>query len=268
MSPEAAPVEPAPEAAPAVPDIELARVTKRLGGRNVLDGLDLKVPKGEIFVIIGPSGTGKSVTLKHVVGLMKPDSGRVLVEGKDITHAGPASLDAVRTKFGVLFQNGALLNSLSVGENVALPLREHTSLPEDEIQRLVREKLALVDLVHAEDATPDALSGGMRKRVGLARAIVRDPKIILYDEPTSGLDPVMSNVINHLILNLKRQLKITSVVVTHDMASAYLIADRIAMIHKGRIVQEGSPKEILQTKNPIVRQFIDGNIHGPLTEAA
>ena len=251
-----------------VPDIELVEVTKRLGGRNVLDGLSLSVPQGEVFVIIGPSGTGKSVTLKHVVGLMKPDAGRVKVNGEDITHAGAGTLDAVRTRFGVLFQNGALLNSLSVGENVALPLREHTALSEDEIRRLVREKLALVDLTHAEDAMPDSLSGGMRKRVGLARAIVRDPRIILYDEPTSGLDPVMSNVINHLILNMKKQLKVTSVVVTHDMASAYLIADRIAMIHKGRIVQEGTPKEILQTRNPIVRQFIDGNVLGPLTAEA
>ncbi len=249
--------------------IELEGVTKRLRGRNVLDGLTLRVPKGETFVIIGPSGTGKSVTLKHMIGLMPPDSGRIKVEGEDITDADDAALDAVRTKFGVLFQNGALLNSLTVGENVALPLKEHTALSPDEILRIVREKLALVELAGAEDATPDALSGGMKKRVGLARAIVREPQIILYDEPTSGLDPVMSNVINHLIINMKKRLHVTSVVVTHDMGSAYLIADRIAMIHGGRILQEGTPKEILQTRDPVVRQFIDGSVKGPLsTEAA
>ncbi len=248
--------------------LSLEGVTKRLRGRNVLDGMTLRVPKGETFVIIGPSGTGKSVTLKHMIGLMPPDSGRILVEGEDITTASPEQLDAARTKFGVLFQNGALLNSLTVGENVALPLREHTTLPEDEIRRIVKEKLAMVDMAGAEDATPDAISGGMKKRVGLARAIVREPQIILYDEPTSGLDPVMSNVINHLILNMKKTLHVTSVVVTHDMGSAYLIADRIAMIHHGRILQEGTPKEILQTKDPVVRQFIDGSIQGPLTTEA
>ncbi len=250
---------------PAAPAIELDCLTKRLGGRPVLDKLSLRVPPGEVFVIIGPSGTGKSVTLKHMIGLMTPDDGRVRVQGEDITNASPRLLDAVRTKFGVLFQNGALLNSLTVAENVALPLREHTSLPEAEIQRIVREKLAMVELDGFEDTMPDALSGGMRKRVGLARAIVREPMIILYDEPTSGLDPVMSNVINHLILNMKRRLGVTSVVVTHDMASAYLIADRIAMIHRGRILQEGTPKEILQTTEPVVRQFIDGSIRGPLS---
>ena len=249
----------------AVPAIQFKGVFKRLGGRNVLDGLDLTVPAGETFVIIGRSGTGKSVSLKHMVGLMTPDAGEVYVEGERLVQDDPGALDAVRTKFGVLFQSGALLNSLSVAENVALPLREHSALPEEEIQRIVREKLALVELTAAGDAMPDALSGGMRKRVGLARAIVREPRIILYDEPTSGLDPVMSNVINHLIINLKRRLHVTSVVVTHDMASAYLIADRIALIDKGRIVQEGTPKEILQTKDASVRQFIDGNIHGPFT---
>lgn len=248
--------------------IRLEGVVKRLGERNVLDGLDLAVPRGETFVIIGRSGTGKSVTLKHMIGLMAPDAGTVTVDGKSVAGAPPEAWDALRTKFGVLFQNGALLNSLTVGENVALPLREHTPLPDAEIRRIVREKLALVDLAGAEDVMPDALSGGMRKRVGLARAIVREPRIILYDEPTSGLDPVMSNIINQLIIGMKRQLKVTSVVVTHDMGSAYLIADRIAMIEGGRIVQEGTPKDVLQTKNPVVRQFIDGNVHGPLTAEA
>ena len=248
------------------PVIELQGVSKRFGSHTVLDGLDMAIPRGETFVIIGRSGTGKSVTLKHMVGLLSPDAGTVRVDEVDLTHASPEGLDRLRTRFGVLFQNGALLNSLSVGENVALPLREHTNLPEEGIRRIVREKLDLVELEGWEQAMPDQLSGGMRKRVGRARAIVRDPSIILYDEPTSGLDPVMSNIINHLIMNLKRQLKVTSVVVTHDMASAYLIADRIALIHQGRIVQQGTPKEILQTQQPVVRQFIDGNIHGPLTE--
>jgi phospholipid/cholesterol/gamma-HCH transport system ATP-binding protein len=246
--------------------IALEGVSKRFGSHTVLDALDMAIPRGETFVIIGRSGTGKSVTLKHMVGLLLPDQGAVRIDGVDITHAPPEVLDKARTGFGVLFQNGALLTSLSVGENVALPLREHADLPEGEIQRIVHEKLDLVELQGWEHAMPDQLSGGMRKRVGLARAIVRNPSVILYDEPTSGLDPVMSNIINHLIMNLKRQLKVTSVVVTHDMASAYLIADRIALIHRGRIVLEGTPKEILQTRHPVVRQFIDGNIHGPLTE--
>ncbi|MBI4231182.1 MAG: ABC transporter ATP-binding protein [Planctomycetes bacterium] len=255
----------AADAEGAAPLIELKRLHKTLGGRAVLDGLDLDVRSGETLVIIGRSGTGKSVSLKHMIGLMQPDAGSVLIKGQDIAHARGTDLDRIRTMFGVLFQSGALLNSLTVYENVALPLREHTNLPPAELDRIVRQKLALVEMTGKESAMPSELSGGQKKRVGLARAIVREPEVILYDEPTSGLDPVMSNTINELILDMQKKIHVTSVVVTHDMQSAYMIADRIAMIFKGRIIQIGTPTEILRTENPIVRQFIDGQTRGPLT---
>lgn len=245
--------------------IRLVDVHKKFGSRAVLDGLTLEVKEGETFVLIGPSGTGKSVTLKHVVGLLKPDSGEVFVDGEPVHAATPRQMEAIRRKMGFLFQNGALLNSLSVAENIGLPLREHTDWPEDRIKAAVEEKLGLVDMEGRGDAMPSDLSGGMRKRVSLARAIILSPRIVLYDEPTSGLDPVMSNVINKLINSMKAKLGITSIVVTHDMASAYLIADRIGMIYKGKLVESGSPKDLLKTTNPIVRQFIDGKTEGPLT---
>lgn len=246
--------------------IRIQGLHKRLGGRMVLRGLDLEVRRGETLVIIGRSGEGKSVSIKHIVGLMQPDSGHVWVDGVDVAHCTPEQLDQVRQKAGLLFQNGALLNWLSVVENVALPLIEHKVMPRTEALALAREKLALVDMEKAADNLPDQISGGMRKRASLARAIVRSPDLVLYDEPTSGLDPVMSAMIDELINRLKRKLGITSIVVTHDMSSAYHIADRIAMLYQGSIVEIGSPDEIRATENPIVRQFIEGSIAGPITD--
>lgn len=245
--------------------IRLVNVRKSFGNRVILDGLSIEVREGETFVLIGPSGTGKSVTLKHIVGLLQPDSGEVYVDDEPVHTASSPQLLAIRRKMGFLFQNGALLNSMNVFENVALPLRQHTDWPEEKILAAVEEKLGLVDMEGRGDVMPSDLSGGMRKRVSLARAIIMSPRIVLYDEPTSGLDPVMSNVINKLINGMKTKLGITSIVVTHDMASAYLIADRIGMIFKGKLVESGSPKDLLKTTNPIVRQFIDGKTEGPLT---
>lgn len=246
--------------------IRMGNVHKTLGGRKILEGLSLEVREGETFVIIGRSGTGKSVTLKHIVGLLRPDAGEVFVDDEPVHDATPARLAATRRKIGFLFQNGALLASLDVFGNVALPLREHTDWPEERIRRAVEEKLQLVEMRGRGDVMPADLSGGMRKRVSLARAIVLAPRIVLYDEPTAGLDPVMSNTINKLIVDMRRKLGITSIVVTHDLASAYLIADRIGMIYRGRIIEAATPQELLKTSNPIVRQFIDGRTDGPLTD--
>ncbi len=246
--------------------IELIDVHKELGGTKVLDGLSLKVDRGETMVIIGRSGSGKSVTFKHITGLLKPDSGRILVDGVDVTTASGNEIDLVRRRLGVLFQSGALLNWMTVDANVALPLRELTNLPEAEIRRIVDEKLALVELNGAGHLMPASLSGGMKKRAGLARSLVLEPEILLYDEPTSGLDPIMANRINELIIDMQRKLNVTSIVVTHDMESAFMIADRIAMLFGGRIIEVGTPLEIQATKNVIVRQFIDGKTQGPVGE--
>ncbi len=244
--------------------IELKGVCKVLGGEPVLDGLDLRIERGETMVIIGRSGCGKSVTFKHMVGLIRADSGTVTVDGVEVGSLDKRGLFELRKKFGVLFQSSALINWLSVFGNVALPLREHTRLRPAEIRDIVMEKLSLFDLQDHADKMPSDLSGGMRKRVGLARAIVRDPQIILYDEPTTGLDPVMASRINRLIIDVKQKLGVTSVVVTHDMTSAYTVADRIAMLYRGRIIEVGSPDEIRNTSNPVVRQFIEGNTEGPM----
>lgn len=237
--------------------ITLEHVTKRLGDRNVLDGVTLQVRKGETLVIVGPSGTGKSVTLKHMVRLMTPDDGHVMVDGEMISEASGSVLERLRNKFGVLFQGGALLEWLNVGENVALPLREKTRLSESEIQAKVREKLALVGLEKDLAKYPSEISGGMRKRVGLARAIVMNPEIILYDEPTSGLDPVSSRMIDRLIDDLKAQLGVTSVVVTHDLHSALSIGSRIAMLTGGRIVELADPAAFVKSTNQEVKEFLE-----------
>lgn len=246
--------------------ISLENVSKTLSGRKILDNVTLTVNRGETLVIIGRSGAGKSVTLKHIMGLMYPDAGRVKVTGVDITDFKPRQYYQVRNHIGVLFQGAALLNWMTVGENVALPLKEHTRMKPKDILAKVQEKLAMVELSDAEHKYPSKISGGMAKRVGLARAIIRDPNIILYDEPTSGLDPVMSNTINDLINKMRAELQAASIVVTHDMSSAYRIADRIAMLYQGKIIQEGTPDEIRNTKNEYVRQFIEGRTHGPLTD--
>jgi len=244
--------------------IEFSDVWKQLGRKEVLRGLNLSVARGECLVIIGRSGTGKSVLLKHAIGLMDPDRGTVHVNGLDVTALHERELLELREGMGMLFQAGALFDSMSIGENVGLALREHTTLSETQIDIVVAEKLALVGLAGTEPQRPSSLSGGMKKRAALARALAMNPKIMLYDEPTTGLDPITSDVINRLIRRLQERLGITSIAVTHDMRSAYHIADRIAMLHDGRIHVIGTPAEIQATKDPIVRQFIEGSSEGPL----
>ncbi len=237
--------------------IRFEKVTKRLGSRNVLDALDLDIQPGETYVICGPSGMGKSVTLRHMVRLLTPDAGRVMVGDDCVSESRGRDLERIRARFGVLFQSGALLQWLSVADNVALPLREHTQKSEEEIEHLVREKLRLVELEDAYDKQPADLSGGMRKRVALARAIITEPEIILYDEPTSGLDPVTSRTIDTLIDNLRKELKVTSVVVTHDLHSALAIGTRIAMLYYGKVVEVATPEAFIESDNEIVRNFLE-----------
>jgi phospholipid/cholesterol/gamma-HCH transport system ATP-binding protein len=244
--------------------IEFKNVTKRFGNRTVLDNLSLTIERGETFVIIGQSGMGKTVMLRHIAGLLDPDAGSVIVNGLEMSQARPKVKAAIREQIGLLFQSGALLNWLSVAENVALPLVEHNLFLREEIDRIVDEKLSILQLSDAKCKMPSDISGGMKKRVGLARVLVRNPEIILYDEPTSGLDPVMSEVINQLILQLQRDFNVTSFVVTHDMGSAYTIADRIAMLYQGKLIQCDTPEKIKGTANPIVRQFIEGRLDGPI----
>ena len=239
-------------------------VWKRLGAKEVLRGVDLTVAEGESVVIIGRSGTGKSVLLKHVVGLIDPDRGAVRVDGQDVPALSVKELLDLRKRMGMLFQGGALFDSLSIAENVGLPLREHTRIAETQVDLLVHEKLHLVGLEGVETMRPSSLSGGMNKRAALARALALNPKIMLYDEPTTGLDPITADLINRLIRRLQERLGITSIAVTHDMRSAYHIADRIAMLHEGRIHAIGTPAEIQASADPAVRQFIEGSAEGPL----
>jgi len=238
--------------------IELKHVSKRFGTLVVLRNLNLSIERGQSLVVIGASGTGKSVMLKHIVGLLRPDAGEVWFDGKRVDSLPERALVDVRTRFGFLFQMGALFDSLSVAENIAFPIVEHTHKPKDEIDRIVAQKLRLVGLPEAGAKMPGELSGGQKKRVALARAIALDPEIILYDEPTTGLDPVRSDVINELILKLQRELKVTSIVVTHDMNSAFKVADRIVMLHEGRIIFDGTPDEIQRSDDPDVKRFVQG----------
>jgi phospholipid/cholesterol/gamma-HCH transport system ATP-binding protein len=244
--------------------IEIRGLVKTLGGKRVLNGVDLDVPSGETVVVIGRSGCGKSVLLKHVIGLMKPDSGSIQVDGEEIVGMNEADLMRARRRFGMLFQSAALFDSMTVGENVAIGLREHTRMSEAEISARVAECLGLVGLKGVENLKPASLSGGMRKRVGLARAIAMQPQFVLYDEPTTGLDPIMGDVINGLIRSLQRQLGVTSIVVTHDMKSAYKVGDHLAMLNDGRIVFVGTAEETRSTHDPLVRQFIEGSSVGPI----
>lgn len=246
--------------------IEIKNLHKSFGGKSVLSGINLTINKGETLVIIGRSGSGKSVLLKHITGLMEQDEGKILIDGKDVFSLSSKEQAKYLFNIGMLFQGAALFDSLNVRENVGFSLYEHTNLAAQEIEKRVREKLALVGLEDIEDVMPADLSGGMRKRVGLARAICNDPQIILYDEPTTGLDPINSDVINELILRMQKQLKVTSIVVTHDMTSAYKVANRIAMLYNGTILMAGTPDEIKNTKDPIVRQFITGSSRGPITD--
>lgn len=242
-------------------------VKKAFGSQSVLRGVDLDIYKAESLVIIGPSGCGKSVLLRHLIGLHEPDAGTVHVNGVDIAHMNRSSLYEVRKKFGMLFQNSALFDSMTVGENVAIGLKEHFSLSRDELHKTALVQLELVGLADAIEKRPSQLSGGMKKRVALARTIAMDPEIILYDEPTTGLDPITADVINNLIRSLQQRFHATSITVTHDMVSAYKIADRIAMLHMGKIIFEGSVEEVQSTDNPYVKQFIHGTAEGPVTAA-
>lgn len=246
--------------------IEIINLCKTFDHHKVLDSLNLNINTGETMVIIGRSGCGKSVLLKHIIGLLRPESGQVLIDDKDVTRMDEKELSAMRLKFGMLFQGAALFDSMNVYENVGFNLIEHTNASKEEIDKAVTESLALVGLKGIEDKKPSELSGGMRKRVGLARAICMRPQIMLYDEPTTGVDPIMGDAINDLIVELHNKLKVTAIAVTHDMTSAYKIGDRIAMLYNGKIIAVGTPDEIKSTKDPVVRQFITGASKGPITE--
>lgn len=244
--------------------IKAENVVKRFGERTILNGISLEIYKGETFVIMGGSGCGKSTFLRHTIGALKPDSGRIYLLGKDITSLDADEMDKVKKKIGMSFQGSALFDSMTVGENVALPLKEHTRLDRNVIDIVVKMKLELVGLRGFEDLMPSQISGGMKKRVGLARAIAMDPEIVFYDEPTAGLDPIVAGVIDKLILDLSKKLSITSIVVTHDMKSVFSIADRVAMLYEGKVLEVGTPDEIRASKNPMVQQFISGSPDGPI----
>lgn len=246
--------------------IEIINLCKSFGEHKVLDNLSLNIQSGETTVIIGRSGCGKSVLLKHIVGILKPDSGQVIIDGVDITKLDGKELNKFRMKFGMLFQGSALFDSLTIGENVGFALYEHSNMEKRLIAKRIKECLEMVGLHDIEELKPAELSGGMKKRVGLARAVCVNPEIILYDEPTTGVDPIMGDAINSLIRQLHDRLKITSIAVTHDMVSAYNIANRIAMLYEGKIIFAGTPDEVKNTKDPIVHQFITGAAKGPITE--
>jgi len=238
--------------------IEVRDLKKRFGSHSILDGVSFRIEKGESVVIIGRSGGGKSVLLKHLIGLLKPDAGQVRIEGEDIVPMNERELLRVRRKFGMLFQSAALFDSPTVAENVAFAFRRDRSLPEPEIRRKVAEVLEMVDLPGTEDKKPSELSGGMKKRVGLARAIIYRPQIVLYDEPTTGLDPIVSDSIDQLIVRVRDRLAVTTVVVTHDMRSTRRLGQRILMLHNQQIYATGTPDQIFSSPDPVVRRFTEG----------
>lgn len=244
--------------------IELRDLHKSFNDHYVLRGVNLNVRKGESLVVIGGSGSGKSVLLKHIIGLLKPDNGAVIVDSSDLSLMDEDGLNEIRKKFGMLFQSAALFDSMSVWENVGFGLKRHTHMTDQEIKETAVEKLKMVGLVGVEDQMPSSLSGGMRKRVGLARAIAMKPEILLYDEPTTGLDPIMADAINDLIIKMREELDVTSVTITHDMKSAYKIADTIAMLYNGVIIATGTSEEMQNSADPFVRQFIEGRADGPI----
>jgi phospholipid/cholesterol/gamma-HCH transport system ATP-binding protein len=238
------------------PMIEIRDLHKSFNGFQVLKGVTLSIAEGTTVVVLGGSGSGKTVLMKHIMGLLKPDSGEVMVDGEDVSRMDRQKLSVFRERMGMVFQNAALFDSMTVGDNVAFPLREHTKMSEAEIAQRVKEKLAVVDLFDVEEKFPSELSGGMRKRVGLARAIVRDPKIVLYDEPTTGLDPITTESVDEMIINARQRLNVTSVVISHDIGSAFHIADSIAMLHHGVIVDEGPPARLRKSNEPHVKEFL------------
>jgi phospholipid/cholesterol/gamma-HCH transport system ATP-binding protein len=253
-----------PGADGSVPKIRIENVRKSFHGKVVLHGLDLSIAEGESLVVVGLSGTGKSVLLKHLIGLVCPDSGKVYVDGRDFWALSDTERTAVRRKFGMSFQEGALFDSMTVFDNVAFPLRR-SGRPPDEVRRRVRECLDMVHLPNVEDKRPSELSGGMRRRVGFARAIAHQPEILLFDEPNTGLDPITTDVIDEVILELKDRLDPTIATITHHMESARKIGDRVALLHGGRILYEAPPDEFLRSDHPAVRQFVEGRADGPLT---
>ncbi len=246
--------------------IEIRNLYKVFGAQMILNNLSLTVRRGETKAIIGRSGVGKSVLLKNIVGLIRPDSGSIKINGTEVTNLNDKEYDRLRMEIGMVFQGGALFDSMSVGENVAFVLNEFMDLDKSTIQDKVHDSLALVGLKDVEDLMPSQLSGGMRKRVSLARVLCMEPQIILYDEPTSEVDPITAAALNHLIIELRDKLKVTSIIVTHDMNSAYQVADSIAMFYKGQVIADGKPEEIKNSKHPVVSQFIHGEAHGPITE--
>jgi phospholipid/cholesterol/gamma-HCH transport system ATP-binding protein len=246
------------------PVVEVVDLFRKFGSRIVIDGISLKVNRGETLVIMGGSGCGKSTLLRHIIGVMKPTAGSVKIFGDEITTMNDREIDEIRRRFGMLFQSGALLASLTVGENVALPLLQHTDMSAEEIQEIVTQKLQTVGLSGFENLKPAEISGGMRKRVGLARALALDPELLFSDEPTSGLDPIMTAVVDRLTLELTRGAGMTAVVVTHDMTSAFRIATRMIMLGRGKIIAQGTPDEIRTSPDPEVQQFINGEADGPM----
>jgi phospholipid/cholesterol/gamma-HCH transport system ATP-binding protein len=245
-------------------EIDIVALEKSFKGVKILDGINLRLPAGMITVIIGPSGTGKSVLLKQVLGLIKPDAGQILIGGTDIITMNVFDLNEVRKNFGVCFQDAALFDSMTVGQNIGFPFKIHTKLPKEEIGERVADLLKEVGLSGIENKMPSQISGGMRKRVGLARAIALNPKVLLFDEPTTGLDPVMSNAINVLIRDVQRKTKATSLVISHDIQGALYLADYMAMLYQGKIVFAGEPSNFMETHDPLVRQFMEGGIEGPI----
>ncbi|MBI4950117.1 MAG: ABC transporter ATP-binding protein [Deltaproteobacteria bacterium] len=244
--------------------IKIINLRKSFGDKKVLDGVNLEIERGKITVIIGRSGEGKSVLIKHIIGLLKPDEGSVFLEDQDLTALRDRDFNEARKRFGMLFQGAALFDSMTVAGNVGFPLKEHTDLNDEDIGKVVTEKLNRVGLVDVEEMMPSDLSGGMKKRVGLARAIVMDPEIVLFDEPTTGLDPIMSDSIADLVLDTQKALKTTYILITHDIPFTYKIADKIAMLHEGRIIEEGTVEEMKANPNPILRQFLEGRAEGPI----
>jgi phospholipid/cholesterol/gamma-HCH transport system ATP-binding protein len=245
-------------------EISIKGLTKSFGPQTVLEDITLDIPKGKITLMLGPSGTGKSVFLKHLVGLLKPDRGEIWIDGKNVPALSEKELYEVRRKFGVLFQDGALFGSMNIYDNVAFPLREHTKKKESEINDIVDEKLKMVGLTGAEKKLPGEISGGMKKRAGLARALVLDPEIVLFDEPDSGLDPVRTAFLNELTMDLNKQLEATFIVVTHDIATAKQVADYIGMLYRRNLVRFGPAKEMFTSDIPVVRQFLTGDTEGPI----
>ena len=246
------------------PKIRVVNLHKSFAEHEVLSGVHLEIRQGESMVVIGGSGTGKTVLIRCIIGLVQPDEGEIYVDGTEITSLNEREMNEIRKRFGMLFQGGALFDSLTVWENVGFGLRQHTRLREEEIRRIVSEKLGLLGLRNIEDLMPAELSGGMKKRVSLARAIAMEPEILLYDEPTTGIDPMMADAINELIIRMREKLNVTSIAITHDMTSAYKIADRIAMLYQGKIIEVGTPEEIKSSRSPIVQQFIQGRSEGPI----